>query len=138
VVATLKETGLAIAYEFRQGNDNSGRVDILKKAFGKMPEGKKIEEVLLDAEYYSNEVIDHLEGKAVRWAMAVDKDASVQEAITTISENEWKPFTTQDGIATDREVAETIHTMNKGKTAFRLIVLRWKERQADLFRDTYC
>ena len=103
-----------------------------------MPEGKKIEEVLLDAEYYTNEVIDHLEGKGVRWAIAVDKDASVQEAITTISENQWKPLKTQDAIATDREVAETIHTMNKGKTAFRLIVLRWKERQADLFRDTYC
>ena len=138
VVATLKEIGLAIGYEFREGNDNSGRVDILKKAFGKMPEGKKIEEVLLDAEYYTNEVIDHLEGKGVRWAIAVDKDASVQEAITTISENQWKPLKTQDAIATDREVAETIHTMNKGKTAFRLIVLRWKERQADLFRDTYC
>ena len=138
VVATLKEIGFAVAYEFKEGNDNGGRLDILKKAFGKMPEGKKIEEVLLDAEYYTNEVIEYLETKGVRWAIAVDKDSSVQEAIRTISENEWKPFKTQDGVMTDRQVAETIHTMNKGKVAFRLIVLRWKDKQGDLFRDTYC
>jgi hypothetical protein len=138
VVATLKEIGLAIAYEFKEGNDNGGRVQILKKVFSKMPEGKKIEEVLLDAEYYTEEVIDYLEGREVRWAIAVDKDCSVMEAITTISDKGWKPLKTQDGITTDREVAETIHTMNKGKVAFRLIVLRWKERQGDLFKDSYC
>lgn len=27
--------------------------------------------------------------------------------------------------------------MNRGKVAFRLIVLRWKERQGDLFKDVY-
>jgi hypothetical protein len=67
----------------------------------------------------------------------VDKDSSVIEAIQAISEEEWKPFKTRDGIATDREVAETVHTMNKGRAAFRLIVLRWKERQGDLFKDAY-
>ena len=46
VVATLKEIGLVIAYEFKEGNDNGGRVEILKRAFSKMPKGKKIEEVL--------------------------------------------------------------------------------------------
>ena len=138
VVATLKEIGLVVAYEFKEGNDNGGRVDILKKAFGKMSDGKKIEEVFLDAEYYTNEVIEYLETKGVRWAIAADKDASVQEAITTISENDWEALKTEDGVMTDRQVAETIHTMNKGKVAFRLIVLRWKERQGDLFRDTYC
>jgi len=138
VVATLKEIGLVVAYEFKEGNDNGGRVDILKKAFGKMSDGKKIEEVLLDAEYYTKEVIEHLEGRAVRWAIAADKDSSVQEAITTISENDWEVLKTEDGVMTDRQVAETIHTMNKSEVAFRLIVLRWRDKQGDLFRDTYC
>ena len=35
-------------------------------------------------------------------------------------------------------MAETIHTMNKSEVAFRLIVLRWRDKQGDLFRDTYC
>jgi hypothetical protein len=102
-----------------------------------MPKGKRIEEVLLDAEYYTNEVIDYLEAKGVRWAMCVDKDSSVMEAIGGIWQDEWRPFQTEDGIMTDRQISETVHVTNKGKSAFRLIVLRWKDRQADLFRDSY-
>jgi hypothetical protein len=137
VVATLRENGLVIAYEFREGNDNGGRLRILKKAFSKMPHGKRIEEVLLDAEYYSNEVIEYLEGEGVRWAIGVDKDSSVMEAIRGIAEEKWGPLRTKDGIMTDREVADTVHATNKGKGAFRLVVVRWKDRQGDLFRDTY-
>jgi hypothetical protein len=137
VVATLKENGLAISYEFKQGNDSGGKLGILKKAFGKMPKGKRIDTVLLDAEYYSHEVIDYLESKAVDWAICVDKDASVMEAIRGISEVDWRAFRTEDGIMTDREVSETVHTTSKGKSAFRLIVVRWKDRQGDLFGDSY-
>lgn len=136
-IATLKEISLAIAYAFKEGNDNGGRVEILKQAFSKMPRGKRIEEVLLDAEYYTNEVMEYLEERRVRWAMAVDKDVAVVELIKAISGEEWKPLKTRDGMTTDREVAETVHTTNKGKVAFRLIVLRWKERQGDLFKETY-
>ncbi|MBW2040349.1 MAG: IS1380 family transposase [Deltaproteobacteria bacterium] len=137
VIATLKENGVVIAYEFKQGNDNGGRLRILKRAFSKMPQGKKIEKVLLDAEYYSNEVIEYLEDKGVRWAICVDKDASVMESIRAIVEGQWRPLETSDGIITDREVAETVHTTNRGRGAFRLVVVRWKERQGDLFHDTY-
>jgi hypothetical protein len=137
VVATLKENGLAIAYEFREGNECGGKLGILNKAFSKMPEGKRIDEVLLDAEYYTNDVIDYLERKGVRWAICVDKDSSVMEAIGGISGSEWRPYRTEDGVMTDREISETVHGTNKAKSAFRLIVLRWKDRQADLFRDSY-
>lgn len=102
-----------------------------------MSEGKQIEEVLLDSEFYTHEVIEHLEGEGVWWFIAVDKDSSVIEEIQLISEEEWKPLKTRDGIMTDREVAETVHTMNSGKVAFCLIVLRWKERQGGLFKDAY-
>jgi hypothetical protein len=137
VVATLQENGMAIAYEFKEGNDNGGKVRILRKAFSKMPNGKRIEEVLLDAEYYSNEVIDYLEERKVRWAICVDKDASVMEAIRGIAEGQWKPLRRRDGVMTDHEVAETVHATNKGKGAFRLVVVRWKDRQGNLFFDTH-
>lgn len=123
VIVTLKEIGLAIAYEFKEGNDNGGRVDILKKAFSKMPENEKLEEVLLDAEYYSDDVINYLTNKGVRWVIAVDKDRGVMEATRAIPEEDWMPLKTRDGISTGRKVSETIHTTNEGKTAFRLIVL---------------
>jgi len=137
VVATLQENGVAIASEFKEGNDNGGKVRILKKAFSAMPKGKRIEEVLLDAEYYSNEVIDYLEQREVRWAMCVDKDAAVMVAIRSIAEGQWEPLRRRDGVMTDREVADTVHATSKGTGAFRLVVMRWKDRQGDLFRDTY-
>ncbi len=34
-------------------------------------------------------------------------------------------------------MAETIPTMNKGSCAFRLIILRWQDRQLDLFGNGY-
>ena len=140
VVASLKENGLVLAYEFREGNENGDGVKILKKAFGKMRrmgKGKKVEEVLLDAEYYSHEVMDYLDEEKVRWAIVVDQDEAVKKLIRGIREKEWQPYQTQNGITTDREIAETVHAMNRGKSAFRVIVLRWRERQGDLFKETY-
>ena len=65
VVATLKEPGVVIAYEFKPGNDNGGKLKVIKQAFLNIPEGKKIELVLLDSEYYCNEVIAYLTDKGV-------------------------------------------------------------------------
>jgi len=140
VVASLKENGLVLAYEFREGNENGNGVEILKKAFEKMRrmgEGKKIEEVLLDAEYYSHEVMEYLDKEKVRWAIVVDQDEAVKRLIQGIREEEWQPYQTQDEVTMDREIAETVHAMNRGESAFRVIVLRWRERQGDLFKNTY-
>jgi len=49
---------------------------------------------------------------------------------------EWKPFIDMDGVLTDREIGETIHTMEKTDEAFRLIVLRWCNPQMDLFNQS--
>jgi len=140
VVASLKENGMVLAYEFREGNENGNGVEILKKAFekmGRMGKGKKIEEVLLDAEYYSHDVMDYLDEEKVRWAIVVDQDEAVKRLIKGIREEEWQPYQTQDEITTDREIAETVHVMNRGESAFRVIVLRWQEKQGDLFKNTY-
>jgi hypothetical protein len=139
VVASLKENGLVIAYEFREGNAIGDGVKALKKAFRKMQrvgKGKRIEEVLLDAEYYSHEVMDYLEEEKVQWAIVVDQDEAVKKLIKGIGEAEWECYRTQDGITTDREIADTVHAMNRGKSAFRVIILRWRERQGDLFKGT--
>jgi len=48
-----QEIGLAIAYEFKEGNDNSGKLDIVGTAFEKTPEGKRIDEVFYKSRYQS-------------------------------------------------------------------------------------
>ncbi|MDE2322984.1 MAG: transposase, partial [candidate division NC10 bacterium] len=108
VLATLQELGLVIAYEFKEGNDNGGRVEILRQAFQNLPSGKRIETVLVDAEYYTDDVMTYLTGQGVRWAMGADKGAAVKAAITVLPEEAWRPLKTQEGMTTDREVAETV------------------------------
>jgi len=46
-----------------------------------------------------------------------------------LAEKEWRPFE-------DQELAETVHTLNESKYAYRLIVLRRLKEQRDLF-DPY-
>ena len=87
----------------------------------------------LDREYYCKDVIEYLEQRELRWSIAADKDDSVKELIKLIPEDEWRAFVTKDGIGADREVAETVHSMNKSTIAFRLIALRWQEKQLNLF-----
>ncbi len=139
-LATLKENGLVIAYEFREGNENGNGVRILKKAFGKMRQvggGKRIETVLLDSEYYSHEVIDYLEEERVSWAIVMDQDEAVKRLIKGIAEEGWVCYEAEDQLKTDREIAETVHVMNRSKSAFRVVVLRWRDAQGDLFRNSY-
>lgn len=137
VVATLREAGVVVAYEFKEGNDTGGRLDIIKQAFARMPQGKKITEVLLDSEYYSDEVMEYLDESGAEWIIGADKYRSTLDAIRRIPAGEWKPLTTRDGIVTDREVAETVHVTNKGKRAIRLVVVRWQGMQGELFCDDY-
>ena len=62
----------------------------------------------------------------------------MKQAIPNLPESAWQPYRTAEGIATDRQIAETVHTMNKTKQAFRLIVLRWLHPQPSLLEaDRY-
>ncbi|MCX8030038.1 MAG: transposase, partial [Thermodesulfovibrionales bacterium] len=81
------------------------------------------------------DVMEELRREGTTFSIAVDKDAAVKEAIKATKE--WKPFRDSEGVLTDREIGETIHTMNKLSFSFRLIVLRWKDKQGDLFSDGY-
>jgi len=137
VVATLKELGVCIAHEFRAGNDNSAKLRVIRRAFKRMPKGKRIARVLLDAEYYANDVMEYLDARPVEWAIGADKDQSVMAAIEAIPQEAWGALHDRDGVLTDREVATTVHTTNNGKISFRLMVIRWREPQLELFRDGY-
>ena len=61
----------------------------------------------------------------ILFTITADQDKGVKETIKAIKE--WRPY------QGDREVGETIHTMNGTREAFRLIVLRWPKLQAELF-----
>lgn len=98
-----------------------------------MPEGKRIEYYRSDSAAYQAKVINWCFEHKVLFTITADQDKGVKEAIKTIKRQEWQPY------ERDREIAETVHTMNDTKESFRLIVQRWPKLQGELFDpDPYC
>jgi hypothetical protein len=102
-----------------------------------MPKGKRIGYLRAYSASYQAEVMNYCFGDKYRqkifFSITADKDEAVRKAINTIPEKEWQRY------KDDRQIAETIHSMEKTTEAFRLIVQRWPKLQAELFEpDPYC
>jgi len=137
----LAEVPVCLCGEFRGGNvpAGSGMVKFLKSCLKELPRGKRIGRLRSDSAGYQAAVINWCAEKGIRYTITADKDAAVKEAISLIPEEDWEPLDTLSGVRTDREVAETIHTMNRTKESFRLVVQRWCNPQLDLFNPhEYC
>jgi hypothetical protein len=123
----IQELGLIAHYEFRDGNDNGHKLDFFKEVFAVLPTTVKVKLVLMDAEFYDGAIFSLLMEKKINFAIAVSKDEAVMESIGQIKPNEWRQCKDKDGVGLDKEHAETIHVMNTCFTAFRMVVLRWKD-----------
>ncbi len=131
-LAFIKELGIVLTQEFRPGNDMGDKLEFLKSAFSKIPSNKKVMNALFDAEFYFADGINYLEEQGCAWGIAADQDAAVKAAIERIPAAEWKPLLDKDGFKTGKEVAETVHSMEKTKKAFRLVAIRWKDKKGNL------
>lgn len=131
----LFELGLIVGDEFRDGNipAGAGALEFLKYCVSLMPAGKRISYFRSDSAAYQAAVINHCFSQHMLFTITADQDKAVKAAIKAIKAEEWHPY------EKDREVAETVHTMNETKEAFRLIVQRWPKLQAELFDpEPYC
>jgi hypothetical protein len=129
IVGHLAENGLIVGEEFRQGNDAPAarNLEFIKYCAGQMPEGKRITNLRSDSAAYQADIINWCEeddNARVLFAIGADMDAGVKAVIRTISPEAWSPY--QDG-----HIAETVHSMNRTKKAFRLIAIR-RPAQMDL------
>lgn len=135
IITAFKEMPLIVYHCFREGNAVGDVMEALRKPYEILPEGKRISHASLDSEYYRADVMEYLRGKGTTFSIAADKDIAVKGLIKGIEE--WKPLRDKEGVLTDREIAEVVHTMNKLSFSFRLIILRWRTGQGDLFSDGY-
>ncbi|MHB1665503.1 MAG: hypothetical protein ACYCT7_09655 [bacterium] len=108
-----------------------GAVEVLKKIFSMMPEGKRIKHASLGSEFYTEEVIEFLISQNVTFAISADKTKSLKDTIKSIKE--WDDFKTIDDIATDRQIGENIYAMKK--QVFRIVTLRWFS-EPNLFEES--
>lgn len=137
ILTAFKEIPVMVWHRFRQGNAMGGVLEAIKEAYQVLPPGRRIKHAALDSEFYQADAINYLRSKGTTFTIVADKNRAVMEIIRAIPEEEWKPYVDRDGIKTDREIAITVHCMEKTE-AFILVVLRWKNHQRDLFlQDDY-
>jgi hypothetical protein len=127
IVGHLAQNGLVVAYEFREGNDSphARNLEFYRACKAAMPPGKKITAFRADSAAYQGRLLDELQDDGVAYAVGADLDAAVRETIRSIPPERWQPYG-------DGWIAETIHTMNKTKHAFRLVVFM-RASQGSLF-----
>jgi len=129
IVGHLAQNGLVIGEEFREGNDSPGarNLPFITYCARQMPKGKRIAHLRADSATYQASVFNWCEGKKISFAIAADMDTAVKATISAIPESDWRPY--QDGF-----IAESVHSMNKTKKSFRLIVVK-RPMQRELFED---
>jgi hypothetical protein len=129
----LFEPGICVLDEFREGNASpgSGQVAFYLDCVQRMPAGKRIARVRADSASYQAELINELEGDGVLWSITADQDTAVRKLIASIPEAAWQEAFPGAGY----ELAETVHSMEKTKSSFRLVVKREERRQQNLFEQ---
>lgn len=127
LVGFLFEAGLVLHDEFRDGNvpAGAGAVAFLEACRQRMPRDKRIGYLRSDSAFYQAGVLNWCEDNRVLFTVTADQDKAVKEVIKAI--RAWRPC------KGDREIGETVHTMEDTFQAFRLVVQRWPKRQLELF-----
>jgi hypothetical protein len=130
MIGHLAEAGVVIHDDFREGNiaPATQNLEFIKACEARMPKGHTIAHVRLDSAGYQSGLFNYLEETGKTFAIGGRLDKPTQQVIAEIPESAWKQYP-------DCALAETLHSMNETKKAFRLIVIRYKH-QADLFDDS--
>jgi len=128
IVGHIAENGLALGDEFREGNDAPAarNLEFIKHCERQMPKGK-IKALRADSAAYQADIINYCESKGIKFAIGADLDEAVLKIIRAIPDNDWSSY--KSGY-----IADTVHSMNKTKEAFRLIVIR-RPYQRNIFSE---
>ncbi|MEW6042189.1 MAG: IS1380 family transposase [Elusimicrobiota bacterium] len=135
----IPELDICCGYEFRAGNvpPQEGNYEFTKDIIEKIKRArKKIKQFRSDSAAYQAKLMNYLNAEGTKYTITADQDEAVKEMIKTVDETNWKPVTNRDGLNTDREYAQTLHTMNRSDHAFRLVIQRWKNPEQDLYEKT--
>lgn len=130
IVGHLAENGLIIGDEFREGNSApaSRNLEFIKYCEQQLPRNKRIKAVRADSASYQADILNYCNTKGMRFAIGAVLDEAVVRQIQSLSDNDWQVY--RDGF-----IAETVHSMNETKKAFRLIIIR-RPVQKKLFDDS--
>ncbi len=129
IVGHIAENSMVLGDEFREGNDSplARNLEFIKHCEAQLPSGKRIKYFRSDSAAYKGDIIDYCEDKGIEYAIGAKLDEAVVELINKIPKKHWRDY--EDG-----EIGEAVHTMNKNRYSFRLIVVS-RPYQSDVFND---
>lgn len=136
LLGACPKIGLFLTPRFQQGNisPQTDLVSYLIACQKALP--NRITTIRIDSAGYNHFVINHCMENHLLFTITGDHDSAVMEKINTLPAASWKQGFKEDGIAAKYQIAETIHTMNQTREAFRLVIKRTERRsQLDLFED---
>ena len=127
----LFETPVCLVDEFREGNvsPGAGQLEFYRQCRARMPVGKRLARYRADSASYQAALINELDADQVRWAITADQDVAVKAVIAGLPPEAWQEPEQGCGY----QVADTVHTMQATKAAFRLSIKREARPQPDLF-----
>ena len=131
MVGHLAEAGVVIHDDFRAGNvaPASANLGFVKACESRLPKGHRLAAIRADSASYQADLFNYCEDTGKTFAIGGRLDAPTLAAIAAIPESAWTQYA-------DCAVAETVHTMEHTRKAFRLIVVRHRH-QADMLEEDY-
>ncbi len=118
--------GYMILGEFRSGNiaPADTNLEFVKRCITQLPKTQALAYVRADSASYQHELFDYCDEHGIIYTIGAHLDNRVLESIQEIKQ--WKSMTHYEGKNhhLQEDVAEFIHTMNEGKNAFRMIVIK--------------
>ena len=144
MLAFWEELGMVVHDDFRNGNASPGSdaLSFLKDTLAQLPSSVTEVNVRSDSAWYQAEVLDYCENHDHGFCIGADLDEAVKALFMTVTAKDWRRINVDKDPADQEEyvrawACETVHTLNKSKHAYRLILIRKERRQGDLFEGVY-
>jgi len=130
------ETQACLLGEFRQGNvsPSAGALPFLMRLVHRLPAGVERMRLRSDSAWYQARVLDWCAAREVEFAVTAVQTEAVVKAIEALPASAWRPLAAG---APDEQIAETVHALDGGRQAYRLVVLRHPWRQLELFKGLW-
>ena len=119
IVGHLAENGLVIGDDFREGNvsPSTRNLEFIQHCFQQMPKRNQITALRADSATYQAAIFNWCEENSIQFAIGGRLDSATKKTIALIDDNDWEQFG-------EKQIAETVHSMEKTEKAFRLIVIK--------------
>ena len=135
LMSFIAGVGCCISEESRKGNISpaTGLLDQLILCNSELDkQGVKLSRYRGDSASYNHEIINYCFEEGIEFFIGGTLDSAVLNGIGEIDEESWEARVDRYGVKSDtEEVSEFIHSMNKTKESFRMIVVKEELKEQD-------